>query len=535
MLDRRSTLLDLSTSQSPRFPFDAAAAAAVDNDYPETPEYFRQQRNKRIPTVPRVSPLHAKAMPSSSSSAPSPLFKAADQQSFLQSRVHSLTQALIKSNQHHKRTQEHLTWALEEHAMVQLEKQQLQAQLSRVMALQHGKELDRAPPPMPSFDENDDSDVDMMQDIQGDDRATEQSVGMIQSTAALAQHLRQDNDALKAAFSSHVMEMQRAMTQMTISLHQAQARNTLLAHSDADVAALRATCASLHADRKRLHNTIQELRGNIRVYCRVRPVLKLQHGACAAIRVESDTRVVVTQHSPNGSTVSQDTVFDVDKVFDQHHSQHDVFTEVQPLITSALDGYNVCVLAYGQTGSGKTHTMLGSLESDVDRGLSPRVFGQVFAQCHDNQSDIEMHLSVLEVYNEKVMDLVHPSPVPLDVRVDKKLGVTVPHRTWEGDRRSEAQHINKSLLALRHVLLQLKNKQEYVSYRDSKLTLLLQDAIGGHAKTLLVVCVNPSGACAHESKCSLAFGERANAVELGRAKQHITSSTSLVRGNNRKP
>ncbi|RHY90453.1 hypothetical protein DYB35_006181, partial [Aphanomyces astaci] len=143
------------------------------------------------------------------------------------------------------------------------------------------------------------------------------------------------------------------------------------------------------------------------------------------------TRVVVTQHSPNGSTVSQDTVFDVDKVFDQHHSQHDVFTEVQPLITSALDGYNVCVLAYGQTGSGKTHTMLGSLESDVDRGLSPRVFGQVFAQCHDNQSDsIEMHLSVLEVYNEKVMDLVHPSPVPLDVRVDKKLGVTVPHRTW---------------------------------------------------------------------------------------------------------
>ncbi|RHY57568.1 hypothetical protein DYB30_007196, partial [Aphanomyces astaci] len=105
----------------------------------------------------------------------------------------------------------------------------------------------------------------------------------------------------------------------------------------------------------------------------------------------------------------------------------------------------------------------------------------------------------------------------------------------EGDRRSEAQHINKSLLALRHVLLQLKNKQEYVSYRDSKLTLLLQDAIGGHAKTLLVVCVNPSGACAHESKCSLAFGERANAVELGRAKQHITSSTSLVRGNNRKP
>ncbi|RHY75443.1 hypothetical protein DYB38_008713 [Aphanomyces astaci] len=469
MLDRRSTLLDLSTSQSPRFPFDAAAAAAVDNDYPETPEYFRQQRNKRIPTVPRVSPLHAKAMPSSSSSAPSPLFKAADQQSFLQSRVHSLTQALIKSNQHHKRTQEHLTWALEEHAMVQLEKQQLQAQLSRVMALQHGKELDRAPPPMPSFDENDDSDVDMVQDIQGDDRATEQSVGMIQSTAALAQHLRQDNDALKAAFSSHVLEMQRAMTQMTISLHQAQARNTLLAHSDADMAALKATCASLHADRKRLHNTIQELRGNIRVYCRVRPVLKLQHGTCAAIRVESDTRVVVTQHSPNGSTVSQDTVFDVDKVFDQHHSQHDVFTEVQPLITSALDGYNVCVLAYGQTGSGKTHTMLGSLESD------------------------------------------------------------------EGDRRSEAQHINKSLLALRHVLLQLKNKQEYVSYRDSKLTLLLQDAIGGHAKTLLVVCVNPSGACAHESKCSLAFGERANAVELGRAKQHITSSTSLVRGNNRKP
>jgi len=99
------------------------------------------------------------------------------------------------------------------------------------------------------------------------------------------------------------------------------------------------------------------------------------------------------------------------------------------------------------------------------------------------------------------------------------------------------------LSALRHILLQLKNKEDFVSYRNSKLTMLLQDAIGitnmhilklnsttflisysitgGNAKTLLIICVNPSFSCAQESKCSLVFGERANAVELGKAKQNI--------------
>ncbi|ETW07976.1 hypothetical protein H310_02363 [Aphanomyces invadans] len=605
MLDRRETLLGLSATPTahPLFPpsIDATAEVpAMDNGYPETPEYFRQQRNKRIPTVPRVSPLHAKAMPSTT--APAPALKV-DQQSFLQTRVHSLTQALIKSNQHHKRTQEHLTWALEEHALVQLEKQQLQAQLSYMKSLHNG---DRAPPTssLGNYDD-DNNDVDMF--LEGTSHTPTMSF------TTVAHQLRQDNDALKAVFASHVAEMQHAMAQMSMSLQQqveaSQSRTRRLSHYDSDMAALQAKCAELMAERRHLHNTVQELRGNIRVFCRLRPLgttMKATNGALAsAIRVESETRVVVAQESaPSVAT------FDVDRVFDQHHTQHDVFLEVEPLITSALDGYNVCVLAYGQTGSGKTHTMLGNLNSDVNKGLCPRVFRQVFDQGQDNQSEVEMHLSVLQVYNEKVLDLVQPSPVPLDIRVDKKLGVTVPNRTWvavskveecmlvmekalrhravaandlndassrshcitslkvrrtkpsstharhgdvvvveskinlvdlagserlgssnsEGERRSEAQHINKSLLALRHVLLQLKNKQDYVSYRDSKLTLLLQDAIGGHAKTLLFVCVNPAASCAHETKCSLAFGERANAVELGRAKQHVNT---IHRGNSK--
>ena len=52
-------------------------------------------------------------------------------------------------------------------------------------------------------------------------------------------------------------------------------------------------------------------------------------------------------------------LFEFDRVFSPHDSQEAVFGEVSPLLTSLLDGYNVCIMAYGQTGSGKTHTMVG--------------------------------------------------------------------------------------------------------------------------------------------------------------------------------
>ena len=69
--------------------------------------------------------------------------------------------------------------------------------------------------------------------------------------------------------------------------------------------------------------------------------------------------------------------FSFDKIFTPDYSQTQVFDEVAPLVTSVLDGYNVCIMAYGQTGSGKTHTMEGPAS---DRGVNFRTLDLLFRQ-----------------------------------------------------------------------------------------------------------------------------------------------------------
>jgi kinesin family protein C2/C3 len=100
-------------------------------------------------------------------------------------------------------------------------------------------------------------------------------------------------------------------------------------------------------------------------------------------------------------------------------------------------------------------------------------------------------------------------------RVDKS-GVTE-------ERLKEAQAINKSLSALGNVIAALQNKEKHIPYRDSKLTYLLQDSIGGNSKTLMFVQVSPSVNNANESAYSLLFASRVNNVELGPAKKHSES------------
>ena len=108
-------------------------------------------------------------------------------------------------------------------------------------------------------------------------------------------------------------------------------------------------------ERRRLHNLVQELKGNIRVFCRVRPLSQKD--------VAAGQRPAVT--FPGENEVSIDVGgkaqgFQYAAVFDPASTQEAVFEETQPLVTSVLDGFNVCIFAYGQTGSGKTHTMQAS-------------------------------------------------------------------------------------------------------------------------------------------------------------------------------
>jgi len=86
-----------------------------------------------------------------------------------------------------------------------------------------------------------------------------------------------------------------------------------------------------------------------------------------------------------------------------------------------------------------------------------------------------------------------------------------------GDRLKEAQAINKSLSALGNVIEALQQKRPHVPYRDSKLTFLLQDSLGGHAKTLMFINVSPTLIDAEETTCSLQFATRVRKCELGQA------------------
>ncbi|NXU53339.1 KIFC3 protein, partial [Turnix velox] len=107
--------------------------------------------------------------------------------------------------------------------------------------------------------------------------------------------------------------------------------------------------------RKKCHNELVRLKGNIRVFGRVRPITKEDgEGPEASNAVTFDAEDDAILHLLHkGKQVS----FELDKVFPPQASQEEVFQEVQALVTSCIDGYNVCIFAYGQTGAGKTYTM----------------------------------------------------------------------------------------------------------------------------------------------------------------------------------
>ncbi|KAF5472875.1 hypothetical protein F2P56_009543 [Juglans regia] len=162
--------------------------------------------------------------------------------------------------------------------------------------------------------------------------------------------------------------------------------------------------------RKKLHNTILELKGNIRVFCRVRPLLP-DDG------VATETAVIAYPTSTEAlgrgidlmQSAGQKYPFTFDKVFTHEASQQDVFVEISQLVQSALDGYKVCIFAYGQTGSGKTYTMMGRPETSEQKGLIPRSLEQIFQASQLLQVQgwkYKMQASMLEIYNETIRDLL---------------------------------------------------------------------------------------------------------------------------------
>lgn len=162
--------------------------------------------------------------------------------------------------------------------------------------------------------------------------------------------------------------------------------------------------------RRKLHNQVQELKGNIRVFCRVRPShssAEAEETATINFPDEDDSKQIEVRGPEETSSLGKVTTkkydFEFDRVFDTAAQNTAIFEEISQLIQSALDGFNVCIFAYGQTGSGKTFTM------SSNDGMIPCALRQIYSTSKELESrgwSYTMVGSFIEVYNEEIRDLL---------------------------------------------------------------------------------------------------------------------------------
>uniref|UniRef100_A0A8D0HDF7 Kinesin family member C1 n=1 Tax=Sphenodon punctatus TaxID=8508 RepID=A0A8D0HDF7_SPHPU len=301
----------------------------------------------------------------------------------------------------------------------------------------------------------------------------------------------------------------------------------------------------LEMERRRLHNVVQELKGNIRVFCRVRPLLagEPQNGPDPLHFPAQDNKALVlskAEESHVGRERKGDLHYEFrfDRVFPPSASQDEVFEEIALLVQSALDGYHVCIFAYGQTGSGKTYTMEGPDDlSPETLGMIPHAVQQIFQEARELESkgwqvkeeargcgsaEGVRGQGWVSTEGHRQRAVVWGAGFPLSVaavlslvdlagseRLDKSLS--------KGDRLKETQAINSSLSNLGLVIMALSNKEQHVPYRNSKLTYLLQNSLGGNSKMLMFVNISPLEGNFSESLNSLRFASKVNECVIGTA------------------
>ncbi|XP_078101358.1 kinesin-like protein KIFC3 isoform X1 [Sander vitreus] len=169
--------------------------------------------------------------------------------------------------------------------------------------------------------------------------------------------------------------------------------------------------------RKKCHNELVRLKGNIRVFCRVRPVSQEEQDSAA------DAKTMLSFDSDDDAILylankGKMMTFELDKVFSPQATQLEVFQEVQSLVTSCIDGFNVCIFAYGQTGSGKTYTMEGVPDNP---GINQRALRLLFSEVTEKAPDWDYKISVsmVEIYNETLRNLLGENPSDkLDIKMN---------------------------------------------------------------------------------------------------------------------
>jgi hypothetical protein len=360
-------------------------------------------------------------------------------------------------------------------------------------------------------------------------------------------------------------------------------RNLTSRHDDL-VERLRENLKVSETERVRLHNELVDLRGNIRVFTRIRPLLS---GEVDDVSLTDGLPTVCISHETNDSVsvyIPRDVrrrTYTFDRVFQPSKDQTELFNELAPFIQSAIDGFNVCVFSYGVTNSGKTYSMEGTKSIP---GINRLAIEKIFEKRET------VSISVIQIYNETVTDLLN-SGRQLDIRMSdamlpglKEEIVEDPNSAQSlmlkaatlratnstrinqvssrshlvvtlklssggklhlidlagsenvnrsgamGDTLREAQNINKSLSALGdvvHALIDLKKNganSGHVPYRNSKLTMLLRDSLSGNSKTVMILQVSPAQSDVGETLNSLSFGQRVRTVQMGKAarNKHIS-------------
>jgi kinesin family protein C1 len=179
------------------------------------------------------------------------------------------------------------------------------------------------------------------------------------------------------------------------------------------VGGLEAALGEAATERRRLHNALVELKGNIRVFCRIRPGAPADGPPVVAPAPDGLGIKLVSAAGTAGSSAgapAKPHAFAFDRAFGPGASQAAVFEEVSDLVQSALDGYSVCLFSYGQTGAGKTWTMSGGAGPDA-AGIIPRAVAKVLEAARRAGPGgwaYTFEASFVEVYNEGLRDLLHP-------------------------------------------------------------------------------------------------------------------------------
>lgn len=314
----------------------------------------------------------------------------------------------------------------------------------------------------------------------------------------------------------------------------------------------------------------------------IKTVLRIRPPRMGAEMKVSENSVVIEK------SAQEELSFSFDVCFEEGTSQKEIYREVEPYLDNIAQGINTTVLAYGATGSGKTYTMCGTKEAP---GIIWQMAESLFGKCAEILGalfSIEMSVAYMEIYNEKVYDLLSPEMRPLPVRDDSDGKVVVQGLTEkkvenieefrdafaqgakkrksaktllnaessrshavlsifvslstessvvrtkinlvdlagsecnkrtgnEGERMIESANINRSLFVLNKVITSLGREGSRVPFRDSKLTRILQDSLGGMSDCLLVI--NVRGDASSDTLSTLSFASKTRKIRLKPAEE----------------